>query len=490
MELAVVTGASSGIGAAIVGDLLNSGLLVVGLARRVDRVNDIKQQLPVNLQPKLMALQCDVSSLESVNKAFDKIISLFGGVDVLVNNAGCMSKGKLSTGNPEEIQKVLQTNVMGVVYCTQRAFKSMKERNFDGHVILLNSISGHRVRCLPNYLPDNNIYAPSKFAITAITEIYRQEFKGLGTRIKITSISPGATETEIIPDSMKHTVAAILKPEDISQGVVYVLSTPPHVQIHEMIIKPVGEIYHVKLVAVVTGASSGIGSAIVKDLLKAGVQVVGLARRMERVEELKESLPAEQKSLLTAIKCDVSNQQSVNEAFDEIIAKFGGVDILVNNAGCAKMGQLVSMDVQDIQNVLQTNVMGIVYCTQRAFKSMKERNVDGHVVLINSVAGHNVFPGAMGNVPTTNIYSPSKFAVTAITEIYRQEFKGLGTKVKVTSVSPGLVDTEIVSDPFKQAMKDCILNAHDISNAVLYTLSTPPHVQIHEITIKPIGEIF
>ncbi|XP_023305096.2 farnesol dehydrogenase-like [Lucilia cuprina] len=243
-------------------------------------------------------------------------------------------------------------------------------------------------------------------------------------------------------------------------------------------------------VAVVTGASSGIGSAIVKDLLKAGVQVVGLARRKERVEELKESLPAEQKSLLTAIKCDVSNQQSVNEAFDEIIAKFGGVDILVNNAGCAKMGQLVSMDVQDIQNVLQTNVMGIVYCTQRAFKSMKERNFDGHVVLINSVAGHNVFPGAMGNVPSTNIYSPSKFAVTAITEIYRQEFKGLGTKVKVTSVSPGLVDTEIVSDPFKQAMKDCILNAHDISNAVLYTLSTPPHVQIHEITIKPIGEIF
>ncbi|XP_023305100.2 farnesol dehydrogenase-like [Lucilia cuprina] len=242
-KVAVVTGASSGIGAAIVRDLLNCGLQVVGLARRVDRVNDIKQQLPVNLQPKLTALQCDVSSLESVNKAFDKIISLFGGVDVLVNNAGCMSKGKLSTRNPEEIQKVLQTNVMGVVYCTQRAFKSMKERNFDGHVILLNSISGHRVRCLPNYLPDNNIYAPSKFAITAITEIYRQEFKGLGTRIKITSISPGATETEIIPDSMKHTVAAILKPEDISQGVVYVLSTPPHVQIHEMIIKPVGEMF-------------------------------------------------------------------------------------------------------------------------------------------------------------------------------------------------------------------------------------------------------
>ena len=183
-------------------------------------------------------------------------------------------------------------------------------------------------------------------------------------------------------------------------------------------------------IAVVTGASAGIGSAIVKDLIKAGVQVVGLARRKQRVEEIKNSLSPEQQPLLTAIQCDVSNQLSVNEAFDEIIAKFGGVDILVNNAGCVKMGQLVSMDVQDIQSVLQTNVMGIVYCTQRAFKSMKERNIDGHVVLINSIAGHKVL--AEGSLPVTNIYSPTKFAVTAITEIYRQEFKGLGTKVKIT----------------------------------------------------------
>ncbi|KAM7347470.1 uncharacterized protein ACRADG_007036 [Cochliomyia hominivorax] len=492
-KIAVVTGASSGIGAAIVKDLLANGLQVVGLARRVERVEALKQQLPKELQSKLTAIECDVSNFKSVNEAFDEIISLFGAIDILVNNAGCMSKGKLSTGNVEEIEKVLQTNVMGVVYCTQRAFQSMKKHNFNGHVILLNSISGHRVRCLPNYVPDNNIYAPSKFAITAITEIYRQEFKGLGTKIKITSISPGATETEIIPESMKHTVAAILKPEDISQGIIYVLSTPAHVQIHEMTIKPVGEMFMERWqnkVAVVTGASSGIGSAIVKDLVKAGVQVVGLARRLERVEALKESLPAEQKSLLTAIKCDVTNKVSVNEAFSEIITKFGGIDILINNAGCAKSGQLVSMDVEDIQTVLQTNVMGIVYCTQHAFKSMKERNVDGHVVLINSIAGHNVFPGIMNQVPTTNIYSPSKYAVTAITEMYRQEFKGLGTKVKVTSISPGLVDTEIVSDPLKQIMKDAILSPFDISNAVLYTLSTPPHVQIHELTIKPVGEIF
>lgn len=185
-KIAVVTGASSGIGSAIVKELLTHGLQVIGLARRVDRIEELRKQLPSNLQNKLTALDCDVSCVKSVNQAFDKIISLFGGIDILINNAGCMCKGKLCTGNPDEIQKVLQTNVMGVVYCTQRAFQSMKERNFNGHIILINSISGHKVRCLPNYVPDNNIYAPSKFAITAITEIYRQEFKGLGTKIKIT----------------------------------------------------------------------------------------------------------------------------------------------------------------------------------------------------------------------------------------------------------------------------------------------------------------
>lgn len=184
-------------------------------------------------------------------------------------------------------------------------------------------------------------------------------------------------------------------------------------------------------IAVVTGASSGIGVAIVKDLLKNGLQVVGLARRVERVEDIKNELPKNLHAKLLALKCDVSNLKSVNEAFDKIISKYGGIDILVNNAGCLKSGQLSTMNVEDVQQVVQTNVMGVVYCTQRAFKSMKERNFNGHVILINSIAGHKV-PSSGGTASSFNIYPASKFAITAITEIYRQEFSGLGTKIKVT----------------------------------------------------------
>lgn len=186
-------------------------------------------------------------------------------------------------------------------------------------------------------------------------------------------------------------------------------------------------------VAVVTGASSGIGAAITKDLVKAGLIVVGLARRKERVDEIRASLDESAKKPLHTYKCDVSDLKSVNAAFDWIEKTLGGIDVLINNAGTYTTGQLLNMDVVILQQTLQTNVMGIVYCTQRAFQSMKKRNVnDGHVVLINSIVGHNIFNPPPGSMTTFNMYPPTKFAVTGLTEILRQEFRDLKTKIKIT----------------------------------------------------------
>ncbi|XP_055843429.1 farnesol dehydrogenase-like [Episyrphus balteatus] len=235
-------------------------------------------------------------------------------------------------------------------------------------------------------------------------------------------------------------------------------------------------------VAIVTGASSGIGAAIVKDLVKAGLKVVGLARRVERIEGLKASLSAEQQKRLFSVQCDVTSEISVNQAFDWIIEKLGGVDILVNNAGIVRPGKLATMDIPLVREVIDTNIMGVVLATKRAFQNMKDRKFDGHVVIINSIVGHSIpcFP----TLVDLNIYPASKYAVTAITEIYRQEFKGFGTKVKITSVSPGLVKTEI-TEGFDAAP---ILSPEDISSGVMFAISTPPHVQVHELTIKPVGE--
>lgn len=188
-------------------------------------------------------------------------------------------------------------------------------------------------------------------------------------------------------------------------------------------------------VAAVTGASSGIGAAITKDLVNAGFIVVGLARRTQRIDEIRSSLPANLQARLHVVKCDVSDLQSVNEAFDWIEEHLGGIDVLVNNAGTYTSGQVLTADIGVLQQTLQTNVMGMVLCTRRAFQSMQKRGIDdGHVVLINSVVGHTIFNPPPETVVDFNMYPPSKYAVTALTEILRQEFRDLKTKIKITVI--------------------------------------------------------
>ncbi|XP_053947768.1 farnesol dehydrogenase-like [Anastrepha ludens] len=242
-----------------------------------------------------------------------------------------------------------------------------------------------------------------------------------------------------------------------------------------------------KRIAVVTGASSGIGTAVVKDLVREGVIVVALARRLDRLDAIRNSLPQDQQLRFYARKCDVTVEKDVNDTFDWIEQTLGGVDILVNNAGVLIQGSLLTQELSAINQVLQTNIVGVVHCTQRAFKSMRARNFDGHVILINSLTGHNVLQHPVDEVPNFNIYGPSKYAITAINEVLRQEFRGYKTKIKISSVSPGFVDTEIVPESFQS---DCMLRPEDISAGIVYALGTPPHVQVHELTIKPVGEAY
>lgn len=185
-------------------------------------------------------------------------------------------------------------------------------------------------------------------------------------------------------------------------------------------------------VAVVTGASSGIGAAVAKDLVRAGVIVVGMARRVERIEALKEQLPEELQSRLHAVKCDVSEEASVAAAFDWVEEQLGGIDILVNNAGLLYPGQLLTMQLDQLQHVLQVNLMGVVYCSQRAFRSMQERGVAGHVVLINSLTGHHVIHPPGEELQQLNMYPLSKHGISALLEVMRQELNGLKTQIKVT----------------------------------------------------------
>ncbi|KAL3287729.1 hypothetical protein HHI36_002193 [Cryptolaemus montrouzieri] len=237
----------------------------------------------------------------------------------------------------------------------------------------------------------------------------------------------------------------------------------------------------VKKVAVVTGASSGIGEKIAEKLVVQGLIVIGMARRLElienKVEEL-QGLPGE----LHAMKVDVTKDEELIKAFEDIEEKFGAVHILVNNAGVVPATNLTEGDITDWRKTVDTNFLALCVATREAIRSMRKHRIDGHIIHINSITGHKV-----PLFPWLSVYPGTKHAVTAVTESLRVELVKAGSKIKVTSISPGYVRTPAIAglDVPEDAT---ILGTEDIADAVIYVLSTPPHVQIHEIIIRPIGE--
>lgn len=185
-------------------------------------------------------------------------------------------------------------------------------------------------------------------------------------------------------------------------------------------------------IAVVTGASAGIGEAIVKDLAKNGIIVIGLARRPGKIEEYAKDLSGDCAKIY-AYKCDVSKIKSVKNAFKWIEEKFGVINILVNNAGILRNIKILGEeDVSEkIQQIIDTNFSGLVNCTHEGFQMINKSNDYGMIININSNAGHRVFfpPQGMSH----NVYHGTKYAVTATTEVLRQELiMQKNEKVRVT----------------------------------------------------------
>ncbi|XP_059186925.1 dehydrogenase/reductase SDR family member 11-like [Centropristis striata] len=247
-------------------------------------------------------------------------------------------------------------------------------------------------------------------------------------------------------------------------------------------------------VALVTGASVGIGAAIAKELVRYGMKVVGCARDVEKIQKLAaECQSAGHSGVLLPFKCDLNNEEEILSMFAAIKAQHQGVDVCINNAGLAHPESLLNGNTSAWKNMLDVNVLALCICTREAYQSMKERNVDdGHIINLNSMSGHRV-------VHSTDVhfYSSTKFAVTALTEGLRQELREANTHIRATCISPGVVETEFAprlysnnADKAATAYtKFKALEAIDVANSVTYVLSAPPHVQIGDIQMRPVEQV-
>jgi NADP-dependent 3-hydroxy acid dehydrogenase YdfG len=236
-------------------------------------------------------------------------------------------------------------------------------------------------------------------------------------------------------------------------------------------------------VALVTGASSGIGEATAIALAEAGAAVAIGARRRDRLDALAAKLTDGGARVLT-LDLDVTEEQACTAAVARTREELGGLDVLVNNAGVMLLGTIVGADPEDWRRMISTNVLGLMYMTHAAIEGMVEQG-SGDVVNVSSVAGRVARKGA-------GVYNASKWAVNAFSESLRQEVTGRG--VRIGLVEPGAVATELsshITQPDAKAASARMaagmrtLQAEDIARAVLYLVTQPPHVAVNEVLVRP-----
>jgi NADP-dependent 3-hydroxy acid dehydrogenase YdfG len=229
---------------------------------------------------------------------------------------------------------------------------------------------------------------------------------------------------------------------------------------------------------IVTGASSGIGAATAKKLVAHGAKVMLAARREDRLKELAKEIGGPTKYRVT----DVSNHEDVLGLAEHTIKRFGHIDVLINNAGIMPLSLFQSRKVSEWDAMIDVNIKGVLYGIDAVLTHMLDRGT-GHIINVSSVAGFRTSPA-------TGVYSGTKHAVRAISEGLRQETAG---KVRVTSVCPGAVTTElagtITDEAVLGAMADRFnfqfLEGEDIANAICYAIDQPDHCSISEIVVRP-----
>ena len=234
---------------------------------------------------------------------------------------------------------------------------------------------------------------------------------------------------------------------------------------------------------IITGASSGIGEATAKKLAKDGALVVLMARREEKLNDIKQAIEKEGGTALV-VTGDVTKKKDFDHVVSQTIENYGKVDALINNAGLMPLSFVEKLKTEEWDKMVDVNIKGVFNGVAAVLPKMKE-NKGGHIINISSMAAHRYFPGGA-------VYCATKAAVKMFSEGLRQE---LAPKygINVTSIEPGAVATELtdtitdedIKENIKKMQEMTTLEAEDIANAIHYTLLQPNRVNINDIYLVP-----
>lgn len=240
-------------------------------------------------------------------------------------------------------------------------------------------------------------------------------------------------------------------------------------------------------IAIITGATAGIGRATAEILARNDYDIVITGRRAEKLDELEEQLRLKTDADVLSLVFDIRDQDAVIKACEQLSGKWANVDVLVNNAGLAAgMNHIHEGSVDDWEQMIDTNIKGLLYITRKISPEMVKRQ-KGHIINIGSIAGKEAYEKG-------NVYNATKFAVDGLTQGMRIDLAEHG--VKVTSIDPGAVETEFSLVRFKwdsekadQVYKGFTpLYAEDIAETILFVVTRPPHVNIDDILIMPTAQ--
>ena len=242
-----------------------------------------------------------------------------------------------------------------------------------------------------------------------------------------------------------------------------------------------------KPIAIITGATAGIGRATAEIIARNDYDIIITGRRIEKLDELEEQIRLKTEADVLSLAFDIRDQDAVIKACEKLTGKWENVDVLVNNAGLAAgMSHIHEGSVDDWEQMIDTNIKGLLYITRNISPGMVKRQ-KGHIINIGSIAGKEAYEKG-------NVYNATKFAVDGLTQGMRIDLVDHG--IKVTSIDPGAVETEFSLVRFKwdSEKADQVydgftpLYAEDIAEAILFAVTRPPHVNIDDMLIMPTAQ--